>query len=478
MTHVTDLHGRIQALRPEKRAQLERMLAERAARASLDQPIRAHHCATIPLSLAQHREWLTEQSRPNNMRGAVRLTGRLDPDRLRRVLREIVMRHEVLRTNVQPRSGTPVAVAQPRVDELDLPVVDLSEVRDRDAEVDRLVLQEAHRPFDVARDVLLRGLIIRLAAEEHVLLLTIHRMASDGWSQSILLTEIASLLEAAAHDAGSPLEPLPLQYADFSAWQREQLDRGGFDQHVEYWRTQLTSLPPRLALTPGRPHPPEPSFTYATYRQSLPASTCEGIDRLVKRIHASPFMVLLAALKTLVYRLIGQTDVVVSAPIAGRNRRELEPVFGCFVNILLLRTRIRGADTFRDLLTKVRTTTLDGYEHQDLPYEHLIDEPRPDTPRLPLMFNADNLPLSPIKLTGLTLTPVPVDWDGVDAELTLLAQRDAEGTRLVWQYDTGLFDPATIVAHSRQLALILAEVVATPDILLDDIPLPKRHPTP
>jgi Condensation domain len=478
VTHVTDLHGRIQALRPEKRAQLERMLAERAARASLDQPIRARHGTAIPLSVAQHREWLTEQSRPsNNMRGAVRITGRLDPDRLRRVLREIVMRHEVMRTNVEPRSGTPVAVAQARVDELDVALVDLSGMRDRDAEVDRLLLQEARRPFDVARDVLLRGLIIRLAAEEHVLLLTIHRMASDGWSQSILLTELASLLEAARTGTGSPLAPPPLQYADFSAWQRDQLDRGGFDRHVEYWRTQLTGRPPRLALTPGRP-----SFTYATYRHSLPASTGEGIDRLVKRLHASPFMVLLAALKTLVYRLTGQTDVVVSAPIAGRNRPELEPVFGCFVNILLLRTRIRGADTFRELLTKVRTTTLDGYEHQDLPYEHLIDEPRPDPPRLPLMFNADNLPLSPIKLTGLTLTPVPVDSDGVDAELTLLAQRDADGTRLVWQYDTGLFEPATIVAHSRQLAAILAQVVAIPDIRLDDIPLERwddvDRPTP
>ncbi|MGH3761691.1 non-ribosomal peptide synthetase, partial [Actinophytocola sp.] len=479
---MTDLQERIEALPPDKRARLERMLADKAATAQVDRPIPARGSAAVELSFAQRREWLTEQLRgSNNMRGAVRLSGRLDVELLRRIVRELVARHEVLRTNVELRSGAPVAVVRPPGDELDLPVVDLSGTprTEHPAELDRLVHEEACRPFDVESDVLMRGVIIRLAPDEHILLLTTHHMASDGWSQGILVTEIAALHEAFRDGGESTLTPLALQYADFAAWQQDQLDQGGFEPHLEYWRTQLAGMPPRLALPIDHPHPPEPSFSGATYRHSLSATARDGVDRLVKQIHASPFMVMLAALKTLMYRFTGQTDIVVGAPIAGRNRPELEPVMGCFVNVLLLRTHLSGADTFDELLRQVRTATLDGYEHQDLPYERLIDDLQPKrdragTPLIQLMFNFDNLPLTPVELTGVTMTPMPVDWDGVNVELALLAQQDADGTTLVWQYDTELFEPETVADLSRHLERILEAVIVAPQTRLDDIALTDR----
>jgi amino acid adenylation domain-containing protein/non-ribosomal peptide synthase protein (TIGR01720 family) len=475
---MTDLHKRLQALSPEKRAQLERLLAAKARTAPVEETIPARGSAAPRLSLAQQREWLTEQLRgSNNMRGAVRLAGRLDVGVLHRVIREIVSRHEVLRTNVVLRDGAPVAVVQPPGEPV-IPLVDLSGMPegDRAAEVDRLILEQSFRPFDVETDVLLRAMLIRLGEQEHVMLLTAHHMASDGWSQGILVTEIAALHEAFLHGDESPLAPLTIQFADYAAWQRDQLDRDGFAPHLTYWREQLRGMPPRLALPADHPPPPEPSFSGATYRYLLSPAASKGIDDLVKSAHASPFMVMLASLNSLLYRFTSQTDLVIGAPIAGRNRPELEPLFGCFVNVLLLRVQVRGTESFTELLTKVRTVTLDGYEHQDLPYEELIDELRParrgnQTPLVQMLFNFDNVPPAPVQLTGLSMMPIPVDWDGVNVELGLMARQSADGMQLLWQYDTELFEPETMLRLSRHLERIVEQVVAAPATLIDDLTL-------
>jgi hypothetical protein len=328
----------------------------------------------FPASFAQQRLWFLEQLAPGlpvyNIPGAVRIRGVLDPAVLERSLNEIVRRHEVLRTTFTEMEGEPVQVIRP-VLELTLPVEDLSglPVAEREAEAQRRVAAEAARPFDITEGPLIRAKLLRLSSDEHVLVVTMHHVVSDGWSMGVFVRELAMLWEAYAHGRPSPLADLPIQYADFAVWQREHLQGEELDAQMGYWKERLAGAPALLELPTDRPRPTVQTFVGAKIVRTLPADLAERLKSLAREEDASLFMMLLAAFYVLLYRTTGQDDLVVGAPIANRNRPELEGLIGFFVNTLVLRTELSGNPTFREILRRVRETTLGAYAHEDLPFE-------------------------------------------------------------------------------------------------------------
>ncbi|HEY0077693.1 MAG TPA: amino acid adenylation domain-containing protein, partial [Pyrinomonadaceae bacterium] len=333
----------------------------------------------LPLSFAQQRLWFLHKLEPAspfyNMPVAVRLSGRLDMGALERTLNEIVRRHESLRTSLPTVDGQPIQlIAPPRP--LRLPVVDISALpsQEREREAHRRAAEEARTPFDLSKGTLFRAWLLRLGDEEHVLLVTMHHVISDGWSMGVLIREVATLYRAYVEgEEESPLAELPVQYADFAVWQRRWLAGEVFEAHLSYWKRQLGGELPVLNLPTDRPRPQVQSFRGASYTMRLPASLAEALRALCRREGATLYMLLLAAFKTLLHRYTNQTDILVGSPIANRNRIELEGLIGFFVNTLVLRTDVSDNPGFRHLLSRVREVTLEAYAHQDMPFEKVVE---------------------------------------------------------------------------------------------------------
>ncbi|HVR95472.1 MAG TPA: amino acid adenylation domain-containing protein, partial [Thermoanaerobaculia bacterium] len=432
----------------------------------------------LPLSFAQQRLWLLDQLTPGsaayNMPLAVRLTGEVDPARLEGIFAAIVRRHEALRTTFTSRAGTPVQViAPPRVE---LPVVDLSQVGE--LETLRLARDEAQRPFDLERGPLLRLALLRLGERDHVLLLTMHHIVSDGWSMGVLVREIGALY------AGSPLPELAVQYADFAVWQRHWLQGETLEAQLAYWRRHLAGTPQVLELPLDRPRPVLQTFHGAARPVSLPPALSAAVHRLCRREGATPFMVLLAAWAALLGRHAGQQDVLVGTPIAGRNRREIEDLIGFFVNTLVLRADLGGAPGFGELLAQVRRSALDGYAHQDVPFERLVEELVPERslahpPLFQVMLVLQNTPEEGLAVPGLTLTPLPLEAEVAKFDLTLsLQERRDQVFAGALGYNTDLFDGSTAARLASRFEVLLAVALAAPDLAVRELPLllpEERH---
>ena len=344
----------------------------------------APRAAPPPLSFAQQRLWFLHELEPStsaySIPTAVRLTGRLDAAALRRAVAEVVRRHESLRTSFRMADGRPVQVIDPEGDfewrALDLEAwpaaVRLEEAR-------RVAEEEARRPFDLARGPLLRAALLRLADEEHVLVVTMHHIVSDGWSMSVLVREVGALYKAHGEGVAAPLPELPIQYADFAVWQRRWLAGRVLEKHLDYWKRQLGGGDiPALDLPTDRPRPDVQSFRGASRTALYPRSLSDALNAVCRREGVTLFMLLLAAFAVLLRRYTGQTDIVVGSPIANRNREELEPLIGFFVNTLVLRADLSDDPTFAELLGGVRRIALDAYTHQDLPFEQLVEELQPE----------------------------------------------------------------------------------------------------
>ncbi|HYO98763.1 MAG TPA: amino acid adenylation domain-containing protein, partial [Pyrinomonadaceae bacterium] len=351
----------------------------------------------LPLSFAQQRLWFLDQFEPGNsfynVPSAVRLTGALDVAALEHSLNEVVRRHEILRTTFESTQGQPRQVIAP-VLKLSLAQENLRHLNDseRRAEVRRLAVEEAERPFDLASAPLVRARLLQVADDEHVLLFTMHHIVSDGWSVGVLLGEVAALYEAYGRDARAPLAELPIQYADFAAWQRRWLDGEQLDAQLGYWREQLRDAPALLELPTDRPRPPVQTYRGATARFTLAKDLSSGLQRLSRREGTTLFMTLLAAFQSLLQRYSGAEDVLVGTPIAGRNRAEIEGLIGFFVNTLVLRTTFDGDPSFVELLARVREVCLGAYAHQDVPFEKLVEELQPErelshSPLFQVMFS-------------------------------------------------------------------------------------------
>jgi hypothetical protein len=367
------------------------------------------------LSFAQQRLWFLDKLIPQNpfynIPAALRLTGNLDYAALKRAFNVIVQRHEALRTNFievngQPsaiaRGAAPGAIASPQID-VSLPVVDLQHLpaTEKQATAQNIATQEAQHPFNLTNELLLRVKLLQLNKNEYVLLLNLHHIIADGWSLGVLIREIGLLY------TNQPLPPLSVQYADFAFWQRKYLQGEVLESQLAYWKSQLANLP--MLNLPTKPRKGVQSYKGATQNISLPLDLTASLETLSKQANATLFMTLLAAFQVLLGRYSGQEDIVVGSAIANRNRAQLEPLIGFFVNSLVLRTDLSGNPTFRELLGRVRKTTIEAYDRQDLPFEKLVEElhPERDLSRNPLfqvVFALQNAPMQPLELPGISLS--------------------------------------------------------------------------
>ncbi|HET6262476.1 MAG TPA: amino acid adenylation domain-containing protein, partial [Chloroflexia bacterium] len=443
---------------------------------------------TFPTSFAQQRLWLVDQLEPGsafyNVPVATRLKGPLDTQALERSLAELVRRHEALRTTISVVEGEPVQVVAPSADS-PLPVVDLSHMREeaREAEAHRLAEEEARKPFDLAQGPLIRITLLRIGEQDHMLLLTMHHIVSDGWSMQVFYEEMQSLYNAFTVGQPSPLAKLPVQYADYAVWQRQWLQGETLQAQLDYWKAQLAGAPPLLELPTDRPRPHAQTYGGGHETIHLPVSLARQLEALGRREGATLFMVLLAAFDTLLHRYTGQSDVVVGSPIAGRTRQEIEGLIGFFVNTLVLRASFAGDPTFREVLRRVRETALGAYDHQDVPIERLVEELQPErslgrTPFFQVMFVLQNAAIADPKLKDIEAHTFIVDSGTAKFDLSLDMQNDEEGLHGVLEYNLDLFDPSTITRMLGHFQALLEGIVANPNRRVSELPLltqEERH---
>jgi hypothetical protein len=359
-------------------------------------------------------------------------------------------------------------VVHPSVD-IDLPVQDAAP-----GDVDRLAREHAREPFSLGRGPLLRARLLRLAATEHVLLISMHHIVSDGWSAGVLLTELGGLYPAFARGEPSPLPPLPSQYADHAVAQREHDGAGRFAEETEYWRSTLADLPP-LELPADRPRPPVQSQHGARVPVHIDLPLTTSLARLGQATGTTPFMVLYAALVTLLHRASGQTDLAVGTPVAGR-KPETEALVGVFINTVVVRTDLAGDPTFTELLARVKAAVLGALAHQEVPFERLVSElqvPR-DPGRAPLcqaLLVLHNTPAPRLELPELTLEGIDVDPGTAKLDLTVELREGPDGIRGAFEYHTDLFEAATMQRLAGQLVALLTTAAAQPDRHLSELEL-------
>lgn len=459
-------------------AQLE-LLTERLQknrRGKTDQHVirrRVNRDAPAVLSFPQQRMWILHQLEPNssalNTAAAVRLRGPLDVAALQRSLLEIVRRHESLRTSFTARDGEPVQVVHEASD-WKLPLFDLSSLTEtyRDEELKLITVREAERPFVLSEWPLFRTTLVKLADEHHILQIVMHHVVCDGWSMGVLVGEVAMLYRAYVRQESASLPDLPLQYTDYAEWQREWLQGEQAAKQLNYWKQQLSGLPPSLELPVDRERPAVVSYRGDTVTFEVGEALSRGLKTLAMGEGATLFMILLAAFKTLLHRYTGQQDIVVGTNIANRNHSQLENMIGCFVNNLALRTDMSGNPTFRELLQRVREITLAAYANQELPYEALVEalraEGRATTDQFfQVMFVLQNNPMPPANLEGLEVSFVSVGTEAAAFDLILFMAESKRGLVGYLQYDSDLFESSTVNLIMKRFQILLEQIVATPD---------------
>ncbi|HET9620343.1 MAG TPA: amino acid adenylation domain-containing protein, partial [Kofleriaceae bacterium] len=423
--------------------------------------------SALPLSFAQHRLWYLAQLEAGERAGEaaaggftynvpwfLRLTGALDVAALAAAVQRVVERHEVLRTRFVEVGGEPRQVIDGRGVTLAVEAV-------AEAALAARAIREAQQPFDLATGPLIRARLLRLADDDHALLLTMHHIVCDGWSMAIVLRELGAAYR------GEPLAPLAVQYADFAAWQRARLTGPRLAEPLAYWQAQLAGAPPVLELPTDRPRPATRTVRGAAVSRVIDGALASAVRALAQQEAASEFMTLLAAYAVLLARCSGQADVVIGSPIAGRDRAELEPLIGFFVNTLALRVDTSAA-SFRALVGRVRETCLAAYAHQELPFERLVEAIAPErdprtTPIFQVMFALQNVPPADLGVPGLAARPLDVHPGMAKFELTLFAHPTADGLTTTWEYNTDLFDRATIERMAAGFETVLGAVVAAPD---------------
>ena len=433
----------------------------------------ARETRTAPLSFAQQRLWFLDQYEPENIlyniSAAIRMKGALNVVALERGLGEILKRHEALRTTFSIVDDRPVQVIN-EVRDFSLTVIDLGESapEKNEATAARLVAEESRQPFNLSEGPLLRIKLLRLAENDHVLLVTMHHIISDGWSIKVLMREIGELYEAYANKREAALSDLPIQYADFAAWQRDWLEGERLEEQLSYWRSQLADAPPLLELPTDRPRPKFKTFHGADVLLSFSKSLSKDIARLSHREGATLFMILLAGFSTLLYRYSGQHDILVGTPIANRNRAETESLIGFFINTLILRTRFLEQMTFRELLGQVRETALEAYAHQDLPFEKLVEELQPErtlshSPIFQVVFHLQNAVTETLNLSGLSMSQLEVKTQTAKFDLLLTIAESEEGLAGSLNYNTDLFDAATVQRMADHFKRLLESALSNPD---------------
>jgi amino acid adenylation domain-containing protein len=441
---------------------------------------RSSRARQLPASFAQQRLWYLEQLDPGSSGYAIpvalMLEGTLDVPALEQALNRVVERHESLRTTFHHDGESLLQVIEAER-HVELMLDDLSGLGavEQESEVAHLLAAESHAPFDLARGPLIRARLLCLAPDRHVALVTMHHIASDGWSMGILVREVSALYQAARAGLPDPLPPMALQYADYAAWQRRQLSGGALELHLAYWRDRLEGVPD-LELPTDRIRSPGSVRPAGTLVRILPPPLLEAARALGRGCGATLYMTLLAAFQALLHRYSGQDDFAIGTPIAGRTRLELEPLIGCFVNTLALRAELAGNPGFRELLARVRLAAIDAYAHQDLPFEKLVEElqPRRGPARSPIfqvMFALQNAPAPALESPELALRPLPTAPPAAKFELTLFAAEATAGLELTLEYDAGLFEPATAGRLLGHYQALLESAAADPDMPVGSLPM-------
>jgi natural product biosynthesis luciferase-like monooxygenase protein/amino acid adenylation domain-containing protein/FkbM family methyltransferase len=427
----------------------------------------------IPASYNQRGLWFLEQLEPGtaryNISACVRLRGALNFLTLEQSLNEIVRRHEILRTVFNENNGEPVQVistdARLFVKSLDL--LRLSQ-EEREAEARGLVVEESRRPFDLAREQLLRVTLLGLGCNEHVLIITMHHIISDGWSIGVFIREMVTLYEVFSKGRPSPLADCPIQYADFAIWQREYLTGDVLDNLAAYWKTRLRDNVATLDLATDYPRSVANSARSASEPVIIPELAHDAIKELSRRNGVTPFMALLAAFQTLLYRYTHQEDIVVGTPVSGRDHHGFDDLIGFFVNTLVIRTDLSGNPSFNDLLRRVRNIALEAYAHQDLPFEKLVEEIQPDrdighTPLFQVMFALNNTPQQVLEVSGLTLNLQELDPEAAKFDLMLWLMDRGREFKGDIHYRPALFHLSTISRMVGHFHMLLRDAIANPD---------------
>ncbi|MBE9081417.1 hypothetical protein IQ278_04575 [Tolypothrix sp. LEGE 11397] len=434
------------------------------------------HEAQLPLCLAQERLWFLEQLEPGNpfynVAIAIQLDGTLNVAILQQSLNEIVQRHESLRTSFTSVAGQPVQIIHPSL-EVKLAIADCTHLDDATSR-EQLILESTQKPFDLSQTPLLRAQLLCLTDNQHLLVLTMHHIISDGWSVGVLIQELATVYQALKESKPSPLPELPIQYADFAYWQKQWLQQEVLKTHLDYWKQQLNNTTPLLQLPTDRPRPSVQTFRGKKHNLTLPQNLSAAVKDLSHKEGVTVFMILLATFQTLLYSLSNQEDIIVGSPVAGRNHPKTQGLIGFFINTLVLRTNLSGNPTFRELLGRVKKVAIEGYAHQDVPFEKLVEELQPKrhlsyNPLFQVMFIFQNVAIPSIEISELNWQPQEIDSGTSKFDLKLSIWESTAGFQGSFEYPIDLFNAATINRMANHFELLLQTIVNQPDIALQDL---------
>jgi amino acid adenylation domain-containing protein len=441
------------------------------------------HPERAPVSFMQRRLWFQEQLGPGssvyNLSSAVQLHGPLNSKWLELSMNAVMQRHDALRTYFEPTdSGEPeqIVVQELKIT-LDVQEVEGATTEERWLEVRRLAELEAGDPFDLSSGPLVRAKLLRISEQDHVALFTLHHIISDGWSQALLLNEIGRHYTAYAENRQVQMEPLSIQYGDYAAWQRDRFQGERLDEQLKYWRMQLEGTSGMLELPTDRLRPAVQSYRGAHHRVALDADLGSGLKALARQTNTTLYMVLLAAWNVLLWRYTGQTNIVLGTPIANRMREETEKLMGFFANTLVMRTQIDPGETFAALLVRVREFALGAYANQDIPFEKLVEELRPErdlsrSPIFQVMFAFQNMPVVNLTIPGLTAKVSDVESHTSKFDLTLFISESEEDRLSGWvEYSTDLFDESTIDRMVHQFTTLIRAIVHAPATIVAALPL-------
>jgi aspartate racemase len=482
MSVKSDASEQRSQLSAAKRALLEKRLRGGLEGKTAEPVIKPRSQAVAPaLSFAQERLWFLDQLEPDsplyNNAFAFRINGTLSEDALQQTFEAIVSRHDSLRTTFSDVEGVPAQCIAEKGTVI-IPVSDLTSLpkEEREDEARRLAAEEFRRPFDLVKGPLLRVNLLRLDPTEHILLLTLHHIITDGWSTGVLLQEMGAHYDAFAQGAVPSLPPLPIQYADFAEWQREWLQGEVLASQISYWKEQLGGNLPVLTLPTDHPRPAVQSYRGKSKTYVIRKALFEELKVLSQREGVTLFMTLLAAFQTLLHRYTGQDDIIIGSPIANRDHQETEGLIGFFVNTLVLRTDLSGNPAFRDLMIRVREMALGAYAYQNLPFEKLVKElnvPRnlSFNPLFQVMLVFQNGTREPVPFSGLMLTPLEAETGTAKFDLTLDLIEGLEGLACTIEYATDLFDDPTIERMFSHFQTLLQGIVTNPDARLSELPL-------
>lgn len=472
------LKERLTTLSPEQRAKLLQELKQKKQKQITIEPL-ARPRSPLPISFAQRRMWfmdqLAETTAANNMASALRLCGVLNSAALERSFQALIERHEVLQCVYQTHNGEPVVIPQPDLP-FHLPITDLSHEPEatQAAWVQEQINREANTRFDLTCERPLRVRLLRLASDEHILLLTVHHIASDGWSTSVLFREWADLYAAFCQGQPNPLPPLPIQYADFAAWQNQWLQNGLAPQ-MAYWQKQLAAAPTVLDLPTDRPRPALQSHHGALHTFTINQAQTEAIRRFAAAYQTTPFVVLLTVFQLLLRRYSNQPDIVIGTPVAGRNLPEVEGLIGLFLNTLVLRAQVDTQRSGRELIEQSRQIVLDAFSHQDVPIEKLIDALHLErtlshSPLFQVLFNYIHAPDMNWQLPGLTVEFLPVAAHSAKLDVSLAFVEHGGELEGQLNYNTDIFNAATMTLMAERYQTLLGGLLANPDQAVAHLP--------